>query len=254
LNKFLEYFTPILLSFVFPYIFILEFYSNLTKNEPFELSLFLLILSLLFFIGVFYSIKNLNKKERIKGIHKNKNKILISEIIKKNNWNILEENKNMTSINFLWKDGITDWGKKLTIFYVGKDILINCISYGRYSKPSPFHWFANKRKVNKLKKEFEYAIEKQNMNKLIQPKFNLKIDGMKFLGRGSKASGKQMGWSSNENIIYKCVECGSEMLASHNDYWNCKCGAIHLDFEAGRFGSNYGDENILVYKKNKLSI
>ena len=159
INKFLEYFTPILISSVFPYIFILEFYSDLTKNESFGLSLFLLILSLLLFIGVIYSIKNINTTERIKGIHKNKNKLLISEIIKNNNWNILEENKNMTSINFLWKDGVTDWGKKLTIFYVEKDILVNCISYGRYSKPSPFHWFANKRKVNKLKKEFEKGIK-----------------------------------------------------------------------------------------------
>ncbi|WP_127845479.1 hypothetical protein [Psychroflexus aestuariivivens] len=73
---------------------------------------------------------------------------------------------------------------------------------------------------------------------------------MKFLGRGPKASGRGMGWSRNEDIIYKCVNCGSEMLASHNDYWNCECGAIHLDFDAGRFGSKYGDENILVYKKN----
>ena len=89
------------------------------------------------------------------------------------------------------------------------------------------------------------------MSKLIQPKFDLNINGMKFLGRGPKASGKGIGWSRNENIVYKCVDCGSEMLASHNDYWNCECGAIHLDFDAGRFGSNYGDENILVYKKNE---
>ncbi|WP_282019232.1 hypothetical protein [Salegentibacter mishustinae] len=88
------------------------------------------------------------------------------------------------------------------------------------------------------------------MSKIIQPKFDLEIIGMKFLGRGPKASGNGPGWSRSENIIYKCVECGSEMVASHNDYWNCECGAMHLDFDAGRFGSNFGDENILVYSKN----
>lgn len=41
------------------------------------------------------------------------------------------------------------------------------------------------------------------MFKIIQPKFNLKINGMIFLGRGPKASGNGIGWSRSENIIYK---------------------------------------------------
>ena len=159
MNKVLDNFFPLFLSFMFPYICALEFYSDLTKNEPFGVSLFLLILSLIFFIGVVYSIKNINSTIRIKGIHKSKNRVLISEIIKRNNWNILEENKKMTIITFSWKDGVTDWGKKLTIFYDKKDILVNCISFGFSSSPSPFHWFANKRKVNKLKKKFETGIK-----------------------------------------------------------------------------------------------
>ena len=89
------------------------------------------------------------------------------------------------------------------------------------------------------------------MNKIIQPKFNSEINGMKFLGRGPKASGTGLGWSRKENIIYKCVKCATEMKASQNDYWNCECGAMTLDFDAGRFGSNYGDENILVYSINE---
>ncbi len=39
------------------------------------------------------------------------------------------------------------------------------------------------------------------------------------------------------------------MPASFNDYYNCKCKAMHLDIDAGRFGSNYGDDNILRYEK-----
>lgn len=92
------------------------------------------------------------------------------------------------------------------------------------------------------------------MSKIIKPKFNLEIKGMRFLGRGPKVFGNGIGWCRSENIVYKCVECESEMNASHNDYWNCKCGAIHLDFDAGRFGSNYGDENILVYLKNEKQV
>lgn len=89
------------------------------------------------------------------------------------------------------------------------------------------------------------------MIETIEPKFNIEIKGLKFLGRGSKASGTGAGWSRSKDIIYKCVVCGSEMSASHNDYWNCKCGAIHLDIHAGRFGSKYGDGNILVYAKKQ---
>jgi hypothetical protein len=39
------------------------------------------------------------------------------------------------------------------------------------------------------------------------------------------------------------------MPASFNDYFNCECGAMHLDIDFGRFGSKYGDNNILVYQK-----
>jgi len=87
------------------------------------------------------------------------------------------------------------------------------------------------------------------MTEIIEPKFKIEINGLKFLGRGPKSSCTEDGWSRSKNIIYKCVECGSEMSASHNDYWNCKCRAVHLDVHAGRFGSKYGDQNILVYSK-----
>ena len=47
----------------------------------------------------------------------------------------------------------------MTIIYDGTDLLVNCISFGLHSSPSPFHWFANKRKVNKLTAEFENGIK-----------------------------------------------------------------------------------------------
>lgn len=39
------------------------------------------------------------------------------------------------------------------------------------------------------------------------------------------------------------------MSADFNDYFNCDCGSMHLDIDAGRFGSWHGDENIIVYRK-----
>ena len=86
------------------------------------------------------------------------------------------------------------------------------------------------------------------MNKLIKPDFDIKIKKLLFLGRGPSAIGVFVsGWNRSEKIIYKCVKCGSEMNGSHDDYWNCECGAVNLDYDNGRFGSSYGDQNILVY-------
>ena len=39
------------------------------------------------------------------------------------------------------------------------------------------------------------------------------------------------------------------MSAAHDDYFACRCGAMRLDIDAGRFGSRQGDENILVYRR-----
>jgi hypothetical protein len=54
----------------------------------------------------------------------------------------------------------------MTILYDKKDILVNCTSYGLYSTPSPFHWFANRKKVNKLKSEFNNRIKNALQHRL----------------------------------------------------------------------------------------
>ena len=92
------------------------------------------------------------------------------------------------------------------------------------------------------------------MKENIIPDFDIEIDEFKFIGRGPNAINLfSTGWSRDDNILYRCANCGSTMGASFNDYWSCKCKAVHLDIGASRFGSQYGDKNILVYKKKKLS-
>jgi hypothetical protein len=46
-----------------------------------------------------------------------------------------------------------------------------------------------------------------------------------------------------------CGACGTTMRADLNDTFTCRCGAMHLDFDAGRFGSNLGDDSILTFVK-----
>ncbi len=39
------------------------------------------------------------------------------------------------------------------------------------------------------------------------------------------------------------------MPADQNDYFNCACGAMNLDIDMRRFGSSFGDDAILTYRR-----
>jgi hypothetical protein len=158
-DKIIEVLFPLILVIGLPIVTGIGFYHNLTNNNPIVLSLMFFVLSISIACFLIYSIKNLNSLKRLNGVSRCQNSAIIKKIAKKNNWNIYSSNQQMTLINFSWKDTGTDWGKQITILYDGTDILINCISFGLYSSPSPFHLFANRRKVNKLKKEFESEIK-----------------------------------------------------------------------------------------------
>jgi hypothetical protein len=89
---------------------------------------------------------------------------------------------------------------------------------------------------------------------LLELKFDIIIEGYRFLGRGSKSSGSNKGWEINNSIFFRCANCGTLKHSIINEYWNCDCGAMYLDVEASRFGSKFGDDNILVYKKKNKTI
>jgi hypothetical protein len=101
----------------------------------------------------------LNSVKRISGLSRGKNSNLIKKVAEKNNWSIQSTNQEMTIINISRQEFGSYGGKQMTILYDDNDILANCISFGVGSSPSPFHWFANKKNVNKLKTEFESGIK-----------------------------------------------------------------------------------------------
>jgi hypothetical protein len=39
------------------------------------------------------------------------------------------------------------------------------------------------------------------------------------------------------------------MPAGQDGYYSCRCGAMRLNIDAGRFGSWLGDLNVLVYER-----
>lgn len=83
----------------------------------------------------------------------------------------------------------------------------------------------------------------------IEPAFPYELDDYEYVGRGPDDTG----WSRSPSIAYRCVKCGDLMAGDYADYFDCKCGAMQLDFGYGRFGSRFGDDNILVYRKRVAS-
>jgi len=83
----------------------------------------------------------------------------------------------------------------------------------------------------------------------IEPSFAYEIDDYEYIGRGPGSTG----WSRSSSIAYRCVKCGTLMPADYDDYFNCNCGAMRLDIDYGRFGSTFGDNNILVYRKRHVN-
>jgi len=85
---------------------------------------------------------------------------------------------------------------------------------------------------------------------IIEPNFQTNINGFVYKGRGPNATGNNSSWNRKNELYFVCANCGSMMHSKTNSYFTCECGAMHYDLDAFRFGSKYGDENILVYEKN----
>ncbi|WP_299763744.1 hypothetical protein [uncultured Dokdonia sp.] len=162
LEKITEYCLYAMFVFLLPFIAVMEINSDLNKNESIVLSLLFLVLAITLSSLFMYSIITMNSLKRIHGLSRGKNLNLIKKIAKNHNWNISSTNQQITIIQFSWQETGIDWSKQMTVLYDENDILVNCISFGFGSSPSPFHWFANKRKVDKLKIEFENEIKNHN--------------------------------------------------------------------------------------------
>lgn len=86
-----------------------------------------------------------------------------------------------------------------------------------------------------------------------EPAFGYDLEGYQYLGRGYRAVPPGVGWGRSPRVLYRCVQCGDTMPADWDNYFDCTCGAMYLDYDAGRFGSSLGDSNILSYVKKQSS-
>lgn len=81
---------------------------------------------------------------------------------------------------------------------------------------------------------------------LLVPPQGICLDGHKFLGRGSRATGEG-GWHLAGHA-FRCARCGDLIPVGFIDDFCCSCGALFMDPDYFRLGSDLGDQNILVYQ------
>lgn len=143
----------------FPFLSGMYLFSKINNQEHYGIAILYFVFAISVCGMLLYSVYHLNSLTRISGISRGQNSQMIKDIAESYNWKIESNNQQITIISFSWQETGTDWGKQMTILYDRKDILINCTSYGLFSTPSPFHWFANRKKVNKLKSEFNKRIK-----------------------------------------------------------------------------------------------
>lgn len=115
----------------------------------------------IFFGGLLlYSVINLNRLKRIKGIAKAQNQQAIKKVAKKHGWKLDSHNHRISIISLPWNWLSTNFGREIFIIYDQQDILINTTTYGQYQSKSPLHWFGNRKTEKIIKDSFEQEIKK----------------------------------------------------------------------------------------------
>ena len=83
----------------------------------------------------------------------------------------------------------------------------------------------------------------------VEPPFDIALTGYRFLGRGPEATGSGGDWHRSERLFFRCIKCGTMMPSMQRTNWQCPCESMFVDVDYGRFGSGFGDMNVLVYEQ-----
>lgn len=145
---------------MFPFISVMNLIRNFENKESLLIPILYLIISVIFGYLFFYSLLSIDKLKRIKGISGSKNRNIITEIGKELNWETQRHNQQITVLTKNWNWSSTNWGRQIVIIYDQKDILINCVTFGKYGIKSPFHWFSGRKIEKELKTKFKYKIKR----------------------------------------------------------------------------------------------
>lgn len=144
---------------VFPFFAFINIKRSLNIGGDIFFSTFLFIITLILAILFFYALININKLRKVKGISPKENKAVITTILEEFEWKLYRNNIQFTQATFDWNWFSFDYGKEIIILYENENILINCVSYGRWDLKLFSHWFINRKKENQIIREFENQIQ-----------------------------------------------------------------------------------------------
>ena len=128
--------------------------TSIEKSENPTYPILFFLVFLLFIVSIIFLQINTKKLTRIKGVNRSTNRKTIKNLANTLQWQLIKHSQDLSILHKPVTFSSLDWGKNLYIIYDNNDILICCISFGKYDVVSPFHWFSNKRIVNLVKKEF----------------------------------------------------------------------------------------------------
>jgi hypothetical protein len=74
-------------------------------------------------------------------------------------------------------------------------------------------------------------------------------DSYQYIGNRPAATGSGGGWHMRGELVARCIRCGDFVSLDPEHYGHCRCGALHKDPDAARFGSSFGDDQIGIYSR-----
>ena len=72
--------------------------------------------------------------------------------------------------------------------------------------------------------------------------------GFVLLGYGPSATGSNSGWRMRADLFAMCPQCGDMVSLDPDITGTCSCGRLFKAADAGRFGSDLGDDSIAIYR------
>jgi hypothetical protein len=146
--------------FAYPVLFGIALYKEIERGEIAVTTVLLFIAGLVVGGLLLYSVLNLGRLKRLKGLSKEENREIVKEIIERFGWKVRQDNRDMIIAGPKWRWGHWNGGRDVSIIYDRTDILINSTTYGNHDIRSPFHWFGNRKLEKMLTDEFESKLAK----------------------------------------------------------------------------------------------
>lgn len=98
------------------------------------------------------------------------------------------------------------------------------------------------------REELTKSVESLDVKSKEQAAFRLKREFHQIGYGPSATSDGGEGWRMSAELCLHCRECGYLMSADPATGDACFCGALYKDVDAGRVGSQFGDDAIAVYE------